>query len=67
MEGGVELRMIVPMEVRPDGGIGIEILSSVDIPQDRALARHDDHGLAPQPVPHLREGMPDVCVIEASE
>ena len=56
--------MIVPVQVGPDGGVGIKILAAVHIVQHRAGAVRDDNRLARQPVLHLRERMPDVAVIE---
>ena len=63
-DGGVDFRMVVPVQIRPDGGIGIEILTAVRIPQHCAAPLHDEDRLALQPIPHLGEWVPDVSVIE---
>jgi hypothetical protein len=35
--------------------------------QERAFAAHDDERFALEPIAHLREGMPEVLLIEFSE
>jgi len=59
--------MIVPVQIRPNGGIGVEVFFAVSIPQHRAFALNDYNRLALEPVAHLRERMPDVCVVELHE
>ena len=59
--------MIVAVQIGPDGGIGVEIFAALNVAQHRALARHDHNRLAPQPVAHLRERMPDELLIEFCE
>ena len=59
--------MLMPVKIRPDGGVGVEILFVVNIAKHRAFAGLDDDGFALQPVAHLRERMPDVGVIEVGE
>ena len=66
-DGRVDLWMIVPMKIGPDGGVGIEIFLAMDVPQKRALARDDDDWLGLQPVAHLCKLMPDVLVIEPGQ
>ena len=61
---GVQLRMLMPVQVGPDGRIGVEIFAAFRVAQHRAVAVRDDNRLARQPVLHLREGMPDVAVIK---
>ncbi len=56
--------MIVPVEIRPDGCVGIEIFLAVNITKHSALSGDDDDWLLVLPVAHLRERMPDVRVIE---
>ena len=56
--------MVVAVKIGPDGRIGVEIFAAVYVAQHRALAGNDDQRLAPQPVAHLRERMPDVPVIK---
>ena len=65
--GRVQLRMIVPVQVGPDGGIGVEVFTAARVAQHGAPAGHDDDRLAPQPVAHLGEGTPDVGVVELGE
>src|SRR5438477_993353 len=63
----IDLWMVVPMEVRPDGRVSVEIAASVRIPQDRPFAAGDQDRLRFQPVPHLRKRVPDIPTIEFSE
>ena len=67
LDGGVEPGMVVPVQIGPDGGVGVEILAAMRIPQHGAVALHDEDGLALEPVPHLGEGMPEVAVVQFSE
>ena len=57
----------MPVEVGPDGGVGIEILFAVNIAQHRSFTGRDDNRLAFKPVAHLGERMLDVGVVELSE
>ena len=66
-DGCVEFGMVVAVKVRPDRGVGIEVLLAPRIAEDRALAGNDHDGLPFHPVPHLGEWMPNVRMIEASE
>src|SRR5580698_4985690 len=59
--------MIVPVQIGPNGGVGVEKFAPASVAQDGALAGRDDNRLAPQPVAHLREGMPDVFLVELRE
>ena len=64
---GIDFGMPVAVKVRPDRGIGIQVLAASDIPQPSALTFDDDDGLTPEPIAHLGKGMPDVLVIELGE
>ena len=63
----VELQVMMPVQIGPDGGVRIQIFASTDIYQDSALAANEHDGLAFQPVPHLGEGMPEIFVVQFSE
>jgi hypothetical protein len=63
----VNPRMPMAVQVRPNGRVGVEVLTSADVPQDGAAARHDHDRFPSQPVAHLRERMPDMAMIEAGE
>lgn len=56
--------MVVPMQIRPDGGIGVEVSFAMDIAQHRTLAGPDDNRLVLEPIPHLRKRVPDKFLIE---
>ena len=64
LDGGVEPGMVVPVQIGPDGGVGVEIFAAMHIPQHGALALHDDDRLALEPVAHLGERVPEVAVVE---
>ena len=66
-DGGVELRVVVAVQVRPNGRIGVEILAAARVPEHGAAAGDDHNRLAPQPIPHLRKRVPDMGVIETGE
>ena len=55
------------MKVGPDRGVGIEILPTFRVAQDRPLPFDQHDGLGAQPVLHLGEWMPDVPVIELGQ
>src|SRR4051812_48662265 len=64
LNGGIDPRMIMPVEISPNGRIGIQIFLPVSIPQNRAIARSNDNRLALQPIAHLRERMPDIFMVK---
>src|SRR5437868_2595097 len=64
LNGTIDLRVSMPVQVGPDGGIGIDVLTAVNIPQHCAPARRNDDGLPLEPVSHLGERVPDMPVIE---
>jgi hypothetical protein len=57
----------MPVEVGPDGRIGIQVLAPVGITQHRPVSGHDYNGLTLEPFLHLRERMPDVAMIELGQ
>jgi len=59
--------VIVAVQIRPNRRIRIEIFTSANVAQNRAVARDNDHRLALQPVAHLREGMPDELMVKFGE
>ena len=67
LDGRVDFRMLMAVQVGPDGRIGVEIFAATHIAQHRAFAFDNHNRLAPQPVAHLRERMPDETVIKLSE
>jgi hypothetical protein len=60
----IDLGILMPMQVRPNRRIGIQVFSPSNVAQHSALAGGNDNRFTPQPVAHLREGMPDKPVIE---
>jgi hypothetical protein len=56
--------MIVSMKIGPDGRIGVQIFPPACIAQHSAMPLDNDHWLAPEPIPHLRERMPNIAVIK---
>ena len=55
------------VEIRPDGRVSVEIGFAANIAQHRAIATGNDNRLAPLPIAHLREWMPDVLAVELGE
>src|SRR5258708_37223725 len=55
--------VLVPMEVRPDRRVRINVLTTICIPKNRPLPRFNDDRFLRHPVLHLRERMPEVTVI----
>ena len=66
-DGGVDFRVLMAVEIGPDAGVRVEIFAAVCIAEHGALAGRDEDRLALEPVAHLREGMPDVGVVEFRE
>jgi hypothetical protein len=60
----IKVRMIMSVQIRPDGGVRIEVRSTANVAKHRATTAGDDDGFASEPFAHLREGMPDEAVIE---
>src|SRR2546425_5864064 len=59
--------MIVPVQIGPNGGIGIEIFATAQITKYCALSGNDDDRLAIKPVAHLRERVPEIRMIKLGE
>src|SRR5438045_5485164 len=60
----VDFRMVVSVQVRPDGRVGIQIFTALRVAQHRAFAGYNEDRLAPPPIAHLRKRMPDVIAVE---
>ena len=63
----VDPRMPVSVQIGPDGSIGIQVGSTVNILQHRPFTCGDDDGLAFGPVRHLGERMPHVTTVQLSD
>ena len=63
----VDFRVIMSMQICPDGRIGVEIFTAFHVAQHRAFAGRDDNRLASQPVTHLCKWMPDKFAVELGE
>ena len=57
----------MPVQIRPHGRIGVEIFAATKILQYGASALNDNNRLAPQPILHLSERMPDMLVIKRGQ
>ena len=64
LDGRIDLWMAMAVEVRPDRRIAIEVLPPLCISQHGSPALNDHDRLMLQPILHLREGMPNVLMIE---
>ena len=64
-DGGVNFRMPVAMNVRPDRGIAVDVFTTMDVSKDCSLAlnEHERFVLRRAPCLHLGEGMPQVLFI----
>ena len=65
----VDHRMAMAVEIRPDRAVAVEVTGAFGIEEIGSRTR-DDHeriDLRGAPIPHLREGVPEVLVIEAAE
>ncbi len=59
-EGGIEVRIVVAMDIGPDRGIAIEVGPSLRIGEPPALALGDREGRQAGVFLHLRKRMPDM-------
>ena len=68
-DGCDHARMGVTVDIRPDGAVAVEILSPLNVDQPAAAPLDQDHRLMPRsaPVPHLREGMPQVALVSINK
>src|ERR1043166_3346296 len=66
-QGRVDFFVLMPVQIRPDRRIRIEIFPATRVAQHRALTRANDNRLVPEPVPHLREGGPDKFLVELGD
>ena len=69
LDRGVDLRMRVAVDVRPDGGVAIEIPVPVLIQEPAAIARdkHQRLMIRHTPVAHGRERVPEVGFVEVGK
>ena len=67
VDGGAELSVIMAVQVRPDGGVRVEIFASMNVFEHRSFASHDYNRIGLKPVTHLRERMPNVLMVEFGE
>src|SRR5579862_5962669 len=56
-------RVRMPVQIRPDRRVRIQILAPLGIAQHRALARFNNDRLLGEPILHLRERMPEVAMV----
>jgi hypothetical protein len=66
-ESAVEMRMIVAVQIGPNGGIRVQVSSAMDILQDRSSTTRQDYWLLPEPILHLRKRVPDVFLIKSGK
>ncbi len=64
LDGAIDLGVVVPVKIRPDRGVGIEIGVPFVIGEKRPFPGSDHDGLALKPVLHLGERVPDVLLVE---
>ncbi len=59
----------MPVDVRPDGGVSVDVLPPLGIPEDRAVSLDQNQWLVGRVAPgfHLGKGMPEILAIEADE
>src|SRR5690242_11116894 len=63
----IDSRAIVSVQVGPDGRIAVEIFATAHVAQHGPFTRDYDDWFAPEPVAHLREGMPHTRAIQLGE
>lgn len=63
MDCGIEARVVMSVDVGPDGGVTVEVGVTVLVGDAAALARDDGEGLRFEPVPHVGERMPDELAV----
>ncbi len=64
---GIDSSILMPVQIRPDRGIRVQVFTTVDVTENRTSARHNHDGLLLEPISHLRKRMPDVPLVELSE
>jgi hypothetical protein len=55
--------MTVPVQIRPNGGVSIEVFFSSHILQYSALSSFENNRFVLRPIAHLRKGMPNIPLI----
>ena len=63
----VEMRMIVAVQIGPNGGVRIQVGSTANVFQNCSPTVRQNNGFLLEPVLHLREGMPDEFLIESGK
>ena len=63
----IDFWMIVPVQVRPNGRICVEIFAALHILEHRPFALQNHDWVLFEPVAHLREWMPYELVVEFGE
>ena len=65
LDGPVDLGVGVAVDIRPDGGIAIQVAAAFTVLQPCPLAFHKDHRrvVVRAPIPHRCEGMPKMLFI----
>lgn len=68
-DGGIDRGMAMAVDVRPNGGVSVDILATLAVPENcaSALDEHERVMLWCAPRLHLREGMPKVPFIGGDE
>jgi hypothetical protein len=67
LDGRINNRVAVSMQVCPDGRISVKVFSPLGVFHHRAAPPHNHPRLFPQPVAHLREGVPYILLIQLPE
>ena len=69
LNGRVYRWMVVTMDICPDGGVAVDVFTTMTIPEDGALSldQHDRFVIGRTPCLHLREGVPDVPLFSGDE
>src|SRR5262249_6414479 len=65
--GGIERRMAVSVHVAPQRRHAVQVAPALRVDEPAALRLGDDERLLPQPVGHLREGVPEVAMVPVDE
>ena len=60
-------RVPVAVEIRPNGGIGVQVLRAGNIAQHRPLPRFNNDRVLLRPLLHLGKRMPEITLVFVSE
>ena len=64
LDGRVDFRMAVAVQIGPDGGIGVQVFVAFCVAQGCALSVNNNNRLPLEPVAHLRERVPEILLIQ---